>query len=166
MPRRHPCDRVAGGGCGQHHDPVDEFQVGARCLQREIEFLRSLGDFPGVLPVIEAYLPDNPSRQDRPWLAMPIATPISVALADASLDDVVRAVAVLASTLTRLAEEHQVGHRDIKPGNLYELDGGFLVGDFGLIDVPDLDELTRSGKPLGPARDDGGEASRPLLIAG
>lgn len=32
MPRRHPYDRIAGGGCGQHHDPVDEFQVGARCL--------------------------------------------------------------------------------------------------------------------------------------
>jgi serine/threonine protein kinase len=44
-----------------------------------------------------------------------------------------------------------VAHRDIKPGNLYELDGEWLVGDFGLIAVPDPEELTRTGKALGPA---------------
>ena len=43
-----------------------------------------------------------------------------------------------------------VGHGDVKPGNLYELDGRWLVGDFGLIDVPALDELTRSDRPMGP----------------
>jgi hypothetical protein len=122
-----------------------------RRFTREIEFLQTIGDFPGVLPVVDAYLPKQPSRADRPWLAMPIATPIAFALADATLETVVTAVAALADTLARLSEEHQVGHRDIKPGNLYELDGEFLVGDFGLIDIPDLDELTRSGKPLGPA---------------
>lgn len=122
-----------------------------RRFAREIEFLRSIGDFPGVLAVIDAYLPETPSRDDRPWLAMPVATPIAVAIADATLEAIVRAVTALADTLARLVEQHRVGHRDIKPGNLYELDGQFLVGDFGLIDVPDVDELTRSGKALGPA---------------
>lgn len=82
---------------------------------------------------------------------MPIATPVAAALADATLETVVRAVRAFADTLARLSEEHQIGHRDVKPGNLYELDGEFLVGDFGLIDAPDLEELTRSGRPLGPA---------------
>ena len=79
-----------------------------RRFVREVEFLRSIGDFSGVLSVIDAYLPVSPNRDDRPWLAMPIATPIASALADATLETVVRAVA----TLARLAEEHQVGRRD------------------------------------------------------
>jgi hypothetical protein len=60
---------------------------------------------------------------------MRIAKPIRIALANASLDDVVVAVAAIADALARLSEEHQVGHRDITPGNLYELNGAFLVGD-------------------------------------
>ena len=121
-----------------------------RRFVREIKFLLQLGTYDGVLPVIDAYLPD-PAGGDRPWLAMPIATPINDALADASLDTVVEAVEVIATTLARLSSEHDLGHRDIKPGNLYALDGAWLIGDFGLIDIPDLDDLTRSDRPLGPA---------------
>jgi serine/threonine protein kinase len=104
-----------------------------------------------VLPLLDAYLPDKPSKDDRPWLAMPVATPIAEALDGAELETVVDALAQIAETLARLAAEHKVGHRDIKPGNLYELDGQWLVGDFGLIAVPDVEELTRTGRPLGPA---------------
>lgn len=121
-----------------------------RRFVHEIKFLLGLGDYEGVLPVIDAHLPESPVG-DRPWLVMPIATPISDALADAPLDTVVEAVQVIAATLARLAAEHRMGHRDIKPGNLYALDGAWLIGDFGLIDIPDLDELTRSDRPLGPA---------------
>jgi hypothetical protein len=118
---------------------------------REIEFLRKLGDFPGVLPVLDAYLPQVPSKDDRPWLAMPIARPVRASLDGASVRVVVEAVSSFASTLARLAAEHGAAHRDIKPGNLYELDGNWLVGDFGLIALPDVEELTRTGRPLGPA---------------
>ncbi len=121
-----------------------------RRFVREIEFLRSLGDFPGVLPLLDAYLPERPARGDRPWLAMPIAAPIADALADAPIEIVVGALAEIASTLDSLAERG-VGHRDVKPGNLYELDGRWLIGDFGLVATPDFTALTRSGKALGPA---------------
>src|SRR6266511_4089453 len=121
-----------------------------RRFMQEIEFLRELGDFPGVLPLLDAHLPQRPSSADRAWLAMPIATPIANALAEAPLETIVTALAEIAETLTRLAERG-VGHRDIKPGNLYELNGRWLIGDFGLVAAPDLEELTRSGKPLGPA---------------
>ncbi|MHB8868884.1 MAG: protein kinase domain-containing protein [Thermoleophilia bacterium] len=117
---------------------------------REITFLRSLDDLSGVLPLVDAHLTAY-SERAHAWLAMPIATSIDAALAGAHLERVVEAVATIARTLTRLKAEHRVAHRDIKPGNLYELNGEWLVGDFGLIDVPDLAELTRSGKPLGPA---------------
>ncbi len=53
---------------------------------------------------------------------MPIATPIATALAEAPLVTIVAALAEIAGTLARLAER-SVGHRDIKPGNLYEFNG-------------------------------------------
>lgn len=117
---------------------------------REITFLRDLGAFDGVLPVVDAGLPE-PDSGEQPWLAMPVATPIADALNDQPLETVVEAMRSVADTLARLAAEHGAGHRDIKPGNLYQLDSAWLVGDFGLIDIPDLQELTRSDRPLGPA---------------
>jgi serine/threonine protein kinase len=121
-----------------------------RRFVQEVEFLRRLDDFPGVLPLLDAHLPQRPSSADRAWLAMPVATPIANALAEAPLETIVAAFAEIAVTLARLAERG-VGHRDIKPGNLYELSGRWLIGDFGLVAAPDLAELTRSGKMLGPA---------------
>jgi len=52
------------------------------------------------------------------------------------LEDVVGAISTVAAALAALEEEHNIGHRDIKPGNLYELDGEWFVGDFGLITDP------------------------------
>lgn len=118
---------------------------------REVHFLREHGTGPGVLPFLDAHLPDEPSRVDRAWLAMPIATPIATALDGRSLGDVIDAVASIALTLFRLQSDSNVAHRDIKPGNLYELNGDYLVGDFGLIAVPDTGSLTGNGRQVGPA---------------
>lgn len=118
---------------------------------REIRFLREHETVQGLLPVVDAHLPERPTRSDRPWLAMPIATPIAQALEDRPLIDVVSAVAAIADTLWRLQRDHDVAHRDIKPGNLYELNGEWLLGDFGLVALPDADGLTAQGRPLGPA---------------
>lgn len=117
---------------------------------REIQFLQSIDDQQGLLPVLDAYLPEKPSGRDRAWLAMPIANPISETLEGSPLDRVVQAMSEIATTLSRLKGEFGVSHRDIKPANLYELRGRWLIGDFGLIAVPDVEELTRSGRPLGP----------------
>jgi serine/threonine protein kinase len=116
---------------------------------REIETLAGLGEFDGVLPVLDFSL--RSSSGEQPWLAMPVATPMRDALAGAPLERVVGAVRAVADTLGRLAEEHDRGHRDIKPGNLYELNGAWLVGDFGLVDGSGDDELTRPGSHMGPA---------------
>jgi serine/threonine protein kinase len=117
---------------------------------REISFLKTLEDKTGILPLVDAYLPEHPSSQDRPWLAMPIATGIADALAGAPLESVVEAMSQIATTMARLADLG-VSHRDLKPPNLYRLEDAWLVGDFGLVKIPDIDELTRSGRPLGPA---------------
>ncbi len=133
---------------------LDRQRVGGERYRRfvqEIKFLRSLGPFPGVLPLLDAHLPAIPTNADPPWLSMPIATPIADAVGGLPLDQVVAAVAQIASTLAQLAERG-AGHRDIKPGNLYELDGEWLVGDFGLVAAPEADDdITRAGKALGPA---------------
>lgn len=120
-----------------------------RRFKQEIETLQRIGKFVGVLPVLEACIPDSPSRDDPAWLAMPIASPINEVLAPASVEEIVRAMAAIADTLARLEEEHNLGHRDIKPQNLYALASAWLIGDFGLVDVPDGDNLTASGKPVG-----------------
>lgn len=121
-----------------------------RRFAQEVKVLRSLGEYEGVLPLLDAFLPQGASGE-RAWLAMPVATPIAQALTDASLETVVEAMRAVAQTLARLQAEHGIGHRDIKPGNLYKLDDRWLVGDFGLVDLPGGDDLTRSDRPLGPA---------------
>src|SRR5438067_1283835 len=88
---------------------------------REIETLRGLANRPGILPLIDAHLPDAPGPNDPAWLAMPVATPIDRALKGAHLETVVTALAEIAETLAVLASEEGLGHRDIKPGNLYYL---------------------------------------------
>lgn len=118
---------------------------------REIGFLRDHQDVPGLLPLLDAHLPEQPSRADRAWLAMPVATPITEALAGEPLPTVVAAMAVIADTLARLQAEYNIAHRDIKPGNLYELNGSWLIGDFGLIALPDVESLTTNGRQVGPA---------------
>jgi len=118
---------------------------------REVEFLRSIPDERGVLPLLDAHLPDQPSGTDRAWLAIPVATPISESLEEASLEEVVATLREIAATLGRLRQTHGVAHRDIKPGNLYFSEGQWLVGDFGLISIPNAKDLTRNDRRLGPA---------------
>src|SRR5690349_21560249 len=49
-------------------------------FQAEISILRSLGAQPGILPLIDSFLPSQPSVQNPAWLAMPVAIPIVEAL--------------------------------------------------------------------------------------
>ena len=120
-----------------------------RRFKNEVAALQRVDD-PGVLPLLEAHLPDPLSKGDPAWLAMPVATPLDGALAGASLEQVVDACATIAETLGRLRSDHHLGHRDIKPGNLYQLDGRWLVGDFGLISDPSGEAITQGDRPIGP----------------
>jgi serine/threonine protein kinase len=117
---------------------------------REIETLRKIGPTRGVLPIIDSYLPIHPSRDDRPWLVMPVATSITEALMRKPLPEVVQAVHGIALALADLHENHRIAHRDIKPANLYLYEADYVIGDFGLLAILDLDELIRTGRPLGP----------------
>jgi hypothetical protein len=43
-----------------------------------------------------------------------------------------------------------IAHRDIKPENLYRSESSWVIGDFGLIDAPNVDPLTVGAHELGP----------------
>jgi serine/threonine protein kinase len=79
---------------------------------------------------------------------MPVAVALAQALgAEATLGDVVAAVAEIASTLAALEAEFDAAHRDLKPDNLYHRDGAAAVGDFGLLWRPRQSDLTTARVP-------------------
>jgi protein kinase-like protein len=117
----------------------------------EVEIHRRLGRRPGVLPVVESAVPDTPTRSQPAWLTMPAATPIERALGEnPSLNAVVTAIRRIAQTMTELHAEG-ISHRDIKPGNLFEFESDWALGDFGLVSFPEKTAITASGRKLGPA---------------
>ena len=102
----------------------------------------------GVVPIIDSCLPDALHPDERAWIAMPVATTIRKALGDSpDVESVCSALMQIADTMSSMGI---VAHRDIKPGNLYFLDGSFLVGDFGLVSYPGKEDLTSSAAELGP----------------
>jgi hypothetical protein len=118
-------------------------------FRREIAALQELGSRPGILPILGSSLPDRPKRGDPAWIATPIATPLADALGGHPLPDVVAAMKIVAETLAALHRDG-IAHRDVKPANLYWFEGSPVIGDFGLVDLPDETTLTDPDKPLGP----------------
>jgi serine/threonine protein kinase len=105
---------------------------------------------PGILPIIAYDLPRSPTRRSPPWLAMREATRLRENLGDnPSLREVVVSISAVAGTLADLAERG-VFHRDLKPDNLFHLDGRAVVGDFGLATFPGKPAQTVAGPKLGP----------------
>lgn len=114
----------------------------------EIGFLIAHPHFPGILPMLDSHISDD--LNEPSWYVMPVAMPIREALgSDPTPGIVVAAVAEIASTLQALAAEG-VGHRDIKPDNLFGLGGRWVVGDFGLVTYPEKNPRTEHGRRLGP----------------
>ena len=119
----------------------------------EIKLYRSLGDQPGILPLVDSHIPTRNERKsgDRAWLAMEVAEPLTDHLgSNPDLALVVTAIKEYAATLISLAGK-EIYHRDIKPSNLYWLNDAFAIGDFGIADFPDKSGLTQPGDKVGPA---------------
>lgn len=120
-----------------------------RRFAREAALQRQLTSqlFPGILPLIDYDIPPRGSNS-RAWLAMPLArTTADVFGAAPELKAVVKAIRQVADALARL-HATGVAHRDVKPANIYALHGAWVIGDFGLVEVPDAESLT--GGAQGP----------------
>jgi serine/threonine protein kinase len=68
---------------------------------------------------------------------------------DPATETVIGAMASVAEVLARLAGDG-IGHRDIKPDNLFRLNDEWVVGDFGLVAYPEKEPITIQGRRLGP----------------
>lgn len=103
---------------------------------------------PGVLPTIDL----DPS-QSPTWFVMKEARPLKQHLGPSPIfRDVVVAAEQVAATLARLESlPHPVAHRDIKPDNLFWLQGRAVVGDFGIATWQEVADLTHDGTKMGPA---------------
>jgi hypothetical protein len=97
----------------------------------------------GVLPVLDLD-PSDPPR----WFVMPHAGMLSERLGPSP--DLSEAVEHLASTLVTLAGRG-IAHRDLKPPNLFWLDGEVVLGDLGIATWPQRRDITKAGEKVGAA---------------
>lgn len=117
-------------------------------FRNEVDFLLTHGQRPGVLSLLDHALPDDPRLPS--WYVMPRAVPMTTALGpQPEFRDVVDAMRRVAQTLADLAAE-DISHRDLKPDNLFMLDGEWVIGNFGLVCYPEQGHVTRQGRPVGP----------------
>jgi serine/threonine protein kinase len=122
-----------------HAIDVDRF---AR-FRNEVRVLQMLGEHPGIVPILDSGLPDQPTVADPAWFVMPLATPLADHLGPTpSLEAAVGAVASIAETLDRLWVSHRISHRDLKPNNLYFYNRAWALGDFGLAHDPGREPIT------------------------
>lgn len=102
----------------------------------------------GVVPIIDYDLPDQLGDR-RAWYSMPLCTTLWERLQGGSLAEIVSAIATIAMALSDL-EASGVFHRDVKPENMLWLDDAACIGDFGLVDYPEKQDLTGEREELGP----------------
>ncbi|HEY0166587.1 MAG TPA: protein kinase [Jatrophihabitans sp.] len=113
---------------------------------QELNLMKTLQGTPGVLPVLDV----DPSSHSE-WFVTQEATLLGDHFGVVpDLWAVVDAFAELAATLTDLIQTHRITHRDIKPDNLFWLDGHAVLGDFGIAHHPSNAGITDAGTKAGP----------------
>ncbi|MEE8508594.1 MAG: serine/threonine-protein kinase, partial [Myxococcota bacterium] len=125
--------------------------TGLARVRREAEAMGRLGDHANVVTVFDVeeehdhvfivsrYVAGGDVQghlHNAPDHRLPLSNALSIAT------DVARAL--------QHAHEHDIVHRDVKPGNIWLTeDGSALLGDFGLAALSDLPRLTQEGTMLG-----------------
>lgn len=117
-------------------------------FQSEVAVVRSLGGLPGIVPILDSHLPDNPTRADPALYAMPVGKRIPVE-GGADPEQVVQEFLEIADALVEL-HSRGIYHRDIKPQNFLLLGDRWCIGDFGLAEWSDAPDVTGSDEEIGP----------------
>ncbi|MEQ6856296.1 protein kinase [Lysinibacillus capsici] len=101
----------------------------------------------GIVPVIHYELPCEDTGFY--YFTMPKAIPLEEKIfGNKDIYELVYIFKDLASTLKELHDKN-ITHRDIKPENILYYNGSYCFGDFGLIDFPEKEDLTRVKESLG-----------------
>lgn len=118
-------------------------------FKREADILKEYGPkVAGIMPIGACA-----SDEHEHWYEMPVTEPVADRLSKLPLSErLTQSVEVILSCAKTLAALHRydVSHRDVKPDNIHFNGNMVVMGDFGLVDVPELDNLTRSDVSLGP----------------
>jgi len=117
-------------------------------FDEEIEILTEWnGKIKGLMPILESN-----ANEAGYWYEMPVTVSAESILSKLGVKERIdKSVEIVRSCSETLAELHKNGisHRDIKPDNIHILSDEFLIGDFGLVEIPESDDLTRSDVALG-----------------
>ncbi len=113
----------------------------------EIKAVRELSNnIKGILPVLDHNIGEE---IDQHWYTMPVAVSIKEHFCS-NVDpiNIIECIRCLAKTLNAL---HKKGifHRDIKPSNIYFYKDLYCLGDFGLVDYPGKEDLTKTKEQVG-----------------
>lgn len=82
------------------------------------------------------------------WYTMPIAKTLRQYIKDKNFEEKIKSIIEIAETLVIL-HHNNVTHRDIKPDNIFYYNGHYCLGDFGLVDFPENEAITKTESHLG-----------------
>lgn len=114
----------------------------------EVAAMAKCHDIEGVLRLLDYDCPVPSKHSPLPWLVTPIATPLDEVCDAFDLREAVTLCYSMSQTLSAM-HAIDVSHRDIKPGNIFHLDGAWHLGDFGLVSYPGKTDVTREGDKVG-----------------
>lgn len=117
----------------------------------------------GIIPVLSYELPCK--KTGKYFFVMPVAVPLEEKVKSCtSIYELIGVFKDLAGTLSELHKK-SISHRDIKPENILYYQDKYCYGDFGLIDFPEKEDLTKAKEALGNRKTMAPEMRTPLLVA-
>lgn len=116
----------------------------------------------GIIPVLDYELPCL--KTGKYFFVMPRAVPLEEQVKNyTNIYKLTEIFKELAITLSELHSKN-ISHRDIKPENILYYEGKYCFGDFGLIDFPEKEDLTKAKEALGNRKTMAPEMRMPLLV--
>jgi serine/threonine protein kinase len=155
-------DPINSGGNGEvwicRHESENELRaikilksINFRAYERfkdEIFILETNSDIQGLIPLEEKYVPQAIKKNELPYYIMPIAQKSENILNLQSIESKVKAILEIAETLEKL-HKREISHRDIKPANILYYNAKFILADFGLVDFPDKNDISKTNENIG-----------------
>lgn len=117
-------------------------------FQAEVTALDTLAGEPGVIPMVDRFIPARLAGQ-TPWFVMPVAVTFDKYEAKQTPKRIVEDFVDLSVTLEKLHRQ-RIYHRDIKPANLLYRNDRLCFSDFGLVKYPKRAVITPKKRDVGP----------------